>query len=175
MHRGRFPPIRYAPVFCVLLLPGCTSAGRLHVVGPAAPASRANTILVQVSSDVTDAEKEAIQLEATAAMIAREKLSNQRVLARRNSPESIVDLRIEARIVHLEKVTAEARALNSMLAGRAHLTVDVVVFDVAAKAVVGRFTAEGVSSVAGTTEQAIKRVAEQIVAFVADHFRKTTV
>ena len=84
-------------------------------------------------------------------------------------PEAAVDPRVEARIVRLEKVTAESRQAYRMLAGRARLTADVVLIDVTTGAVVARFTAEGQSSVMATTEQAIRRASEQIMAFVVAH------
>jgi uncharacterized protein DUF4410 len=166
----RCPSIRYATALCIaVLLTACTSSGRLHVATPATRLGSYKTMLVHVSSDLEDAKKEAIQLEATVAMIVRQKLSFQQVLTKRNSQESSVDLAVEARIVRLEKVTPESRQDLGWLAGQARLTADVVLIDVKTGAVVARFTAEGQSSVVGTTEQAIKRASEQIAAFVAAH------
>jgi hypothetical protein len=134
---------------------------------PATHLGTYQTVLVQVSSDVKDRTKEAIEIEATVAMIAREKLRFQQVLTQRHAPDAKGDLCIEARIVRLENVTAESRNRSGVLAGRARVTADVVLIDVVTGAVAGRFTAEGESSGAGTTEQAIKRASEQIVPFVA--------
>ena len=57
-----------------------------------------------------------------------------------------------------------------MLAGRARLIADVALTDSSTGVVLARFTAEGRSSVVGSTEQAIVRLSEQILAFVAAHF-----
>lgn len=172
MYRRRYRSIGCALALCVAsLLTGCASSGRLHVATPAtARLSHFKTVLVRVSSDVTDAKKETIQLEATVAKIAREELSFQQVLTERNAPRSFVDLTIEARIVGLEKVSVESRARRGMLAGRARMTADVALIDIRTGAVLAKFTAEGRSSVVGTTEQVIARVSEQIVAFVVAHF-----
>jgi len=151
-------------------LTGCGSSARIHIAAPATRLSEFKTALVQGSSDVEGATKEAIQLEATVAMIAREIVPFQQVLTKRNVPDARVDLRVEARIVLLKKVTAESRAARGMLAGRARVAADVVLIEVTTGAVVGRFTVEGQSSGVGTTEQAIRRASEQLVAFVLARF-----
>src|SRR6266851_3012064 len=146
-------------------LAGCTSSGGLHVTTSATGLSRFKTVLVEVSSGVEGAKKEAIELEATVAMIAREKIPFQQVFTERNAPNATVDLRVEVKIVRLERVTAESRALNGLFAGRARVAADVVLVEPKGS-VVGRFTAEGWSrrdEQSGTTEQAIKRASEQIV------------
>jgi hypothetical protein len=102
-------------------------------------------------------------------MIAQEKIPFQHILTKRNSPESSVDLRVEARIVRLERVTVESRAANRLQAGRAQVIADVVLIEATGR-VVAKFTVEGRSSHFGTTEQAIKRASEQVVAFMAAHF-----
>ena len=172
MHRRRHPSIRYAPALSVaLVLTACASSGHRHVTMPTTRLSNVNTMLVDVSSDLDDAKKEAIEFEATVAMIARETLPFQQVLTKRHSPEASVDVRVEARIVRLEKVTPASRALHGILAGRARVAADVMLIDVTTRAVVGRFTVEGQSSFVGMTEQAIKRASEQVVAFVAAHVK----
>ena len=84
--------------------------------------------------------------------------------------ESRAALRIDARIVRLERVTVESRALNGVVAGRARVIADVMLIEEATGRVVARFTVEGQSSSAGTTEQAIKRASEQVVALMAARF-----
>jgi hypothetical protein len=148
---------------------GCGSSGRVQVITPATRLSRYNTALIQAFSGVDDTKKEAIQLEATVAMIARDRVPFQQILTKRDSPEAKVDLRIEARIVQLEKVTARAKALYGRMGGRARVAVEAVLIDVATGAVVGQCTAEGQSSTSEGMEQAIKRAAEQIVTFVTAH------
>jgi hypothetical protein len=168
--RRRCPSVRCALTLCVAaLLTGCGSSGRVQVTIPAARLGGYNTALVQASSGIEDTKKEAIQLEATAAMIARNKLPFQQVLTKRDSPEALVELRVEARIVQLERVTALTKELYGKMAGRARLVAEVVLVDAATGNVVARFTAEGQSSTSEGMEQAIKRAAEQIVAFVAAH------
>jgi len=103
-------------------------------------------------------------------MIARKKIPFQQILTGRRFPESSVDLRVEARIVRLERVTAESRALNGIVAGRARVIADVILTEGATGRVVARFAVEGKSSIAGTTEQAITRASEQVVALMAAHF-----
>jgi septal ring factor EnvC (AmiA/AmiB activator) len=172
MSRRRYRSAVCAVALCVASsLTGCASSGRLHVATPATSRlSHFETILVRVSSDLADARKETIQLEATVAKIARETLSYRRVLTERAAPGSSADLTIEARIVGLEKVGVESRARRGMLAGRARMIADVALTDSSTGVVLARFTAEGRSSVVGSTEQAVVRVSEQILAFVAAHF-----
>ncbi len=160
---------RYLPAVCIALS-ACTSSGRIHVTSTPARLAVYGTVRVQVSSEVDATRKEAIQLEATVAAIATEKLPFQQILTQRNAPGSSVDLRIEARIFRLEKVTVESRALNGVVAGRARVIADVMLIEEATGRVVARFTVEGQSSSAGTTEQAIKRASEQVVALMAARF-----
>ena len=49
------------------------------------------------------------------------------------------------------------------------MSTDVTLIDITSEVVLARFTAEGQSSGVGTTEQAINRTSEQIVAFLMAH------
>lgn len=79
------------------------------------------------------------------------------------TPSSVV-LKVE--IIEANKVGGTSRILLGALAGRAKLRVKTEVFDGASGELIGAMVAEGKSSggtvFAGTTSQAISRVAEQI-------------
>jgi hypothetical protein len=150
-------------------LSGCTSSAKLQVTtATVAPLSGYRTVLVHASSGVDGASKGTIQLEATVAMLARERLSFRQVLTERTAPGAPAELRIDARVVQLKQVTFIKEGLNRGRSGigRARMIADVTLVDAATRTVIARFTAEGWAGMGRATEDAVRRTAEQIVSFL---------
>jgi len=87
--------------------------------------------------------------------------------------ESIPDLKLKVTITELRKVSAGARVMVGAFAGRGKMVVKMEVFDGKSDTKIGEGTAEGLTSggtvFAGTTPQAVERVAEQVVSFLTSN------
>jgi hypothetical protein len=163
-------------VASALVLCACTSSGKLRVArAPSNPLPHDPSILVEVTSDLDDARKAAIQLEATVALLAREQLLVRQAVTARLGADAPATLRLEARIVHLRQVTFIKDGVNKRTSGwrRPRVIADVFLVDVASDAVLAQFTAEGWGALGKPTEDAIRRTAEQIVRFLAEDPRTT--
>lgn len=150
-------------ILAILCFTGCASTGALHTKTPiTVKLANYRTILLYVSSQVPESSGETIQLGS----IITDKLHNrglfEKVLVASTSPGCQAELELNAEIVELKKVSPGARTLT----GRAGIVVDVVLTDMNTSTSIGSFRAEGKSSTAGTTSQAIERAAEQVVEFV---------
>ncbi len=153
----------------ILLLSGCASTGTMQLTKPVSERiNNYNKIAIDVSSDIKDSSSEVIQLEKMVVIKLREKGLFERVIP--GTMDTSTDLHLKIKIVELQKVGSAARLVFGALAGQAKVTVDAKLVDIKTNSVLGAFRAEGKSSggstFAGTTEQALERVAEQIVAFL---------
>lgn len=95
----------------------------------------------------------------------------QSVVSLANNPEtSYYDLILNMKIKDLKKVSTTSRIMFGMFAGRSKILVENELVDHSTGHRVGSFTAQGKSSggtvFAGTTDQALEKVADQIVNFV---------
>jgi len=150
---------------------GCASAGVLQVTTPmTVKLANYKTMLLDVSSQVLGLEEEVIQLESMTIVKLKEKGLFEKVVAGSASPDASTDLRLNAKIVELRKVSAGSRAMWGAFSGRAGIVIDVGLIDMKTGKPIGAFKAEGKSSggtvFAGTTSQAIERAVEQIVKFI---------
>ena len=164
----RFLPRRsaWAPIAILCLaapVTGCAASGRFQMATPPGSLRGYHVMLVVASATDTDARKEAFQLEATTSAVGRKLLGDHELRTGRTHRGEPVDLRIEATIVQLTRVNRQSRVRRGPLAGRASVIANVTLTDAGTGAIVGRFSVEGRSSARGTTEQAIRRAAEQIV------------
>lgn len=150
---------------------GCASSGMLHVITPmTVKLANYKTMLFHVSSHVREAGEVMIQLENMTMGKLREKGLFKKVIIGSSSPDASADLRLNAKIVALRKVSSGSRAMWGAFSGKARITVDVELIDMKTGETIGAFRAEGKSSggtaFAGTTPQAIEHAAEQIAGFI---------
>jgi len=144
---------------------GCASTSSVNsTVAPAAALDSFKTLSINVQTKVEDSDKEAQTFKEILAAEIKKKNKWEVVDA---NPQCQIAL--SATITNLNKVGGAARIFLGALAGRASVDVDVIVKDAKGK-VISQFSVNGKSSggtvFAGTTDQALEKAAEQIVAFM---------
>ncbi|MFI4891263.1 MAG: hypothetical protein ACHQIL_12095 [Steroidobacterales bacterium] len=151
---------------------GCASSGAVRTVSaPAGNIVVAHEVArVTATSTVADAGKE-VQLLSALVISGLEKSGKfERVTGSPDIAPNGAGVAIAAEIRDLRGVSEAGRIWFGGLAGRARLLVHVTLTDASTSAQLEGFDAEGRSSggtiFAGTTDQAIQRAAEQIVAEV---------
>lgn len=154
-------------VLSILLL-ACASGGTTVAAAPVeAKLSKYKTLIVNTSSNVPNADTELVQLENLLVGKLRQSGSFAKVTTDTDVKQGV---RLDAKIVALREVSTAKRVMLGALAGRGRISVAVELVDVATGKKLGSFQSEGKTSggtvFAGTTDQAIERVAEQIVDFV---------
>ena len=158
-------------IFISILLSGCASRGTIKETTPMSlKLSTYKTMLFSTSSQIAGISEEIVQLEAVTIAKLREKGLFDKVISGLSSPDAQADLRLNAKIIQLKRVSSGARVMVGAMAGRAGIDVEVELFDVKESKNIGTFVTQGRSSggtvFAGTTPQAIERAAEQIVEFI---------
>lgn len=171
MKRYTLAKHRVIFIFIVILLEGCASKGTITATTPMTlKLSTYKTILFNISSQVLGSSEEIVQLESMTVAKLREKILFDKVFSGSSSPDAQADLRLNAKIIQLKRVSPGARAMVGAMAGRAGVDVEVELFDLKESKSMGTFIAQGRSSggtvFAGTTPQAVERAAEQIVEFI---------
>lgn len=171
MKRYTLAKHRVIFIFIVILLEGCASKGTITATTPMTlKLSTYKTILFNISSQVLGSSEEIVQLESMTVAKLREKVLFDKVFSGSSSPDAQADLRLNAKIIQLKRVSPGARAMVGAMAGRAGVDVEVELFDLKESKSMGTFIAQGRSSggtvFAGTTPQAVERAAEQIVEFI---------
>ncbi len=157
--------------FVVIFLGGCASTGKITTTVPVTTKlSNYKTMLFNISSNIPDSSEETVQLESMTIAKLREKGLFQKIFVTSSSPDVQPDLKLNAKIVALKKVSSGARVMVGAMAGRAGIDVEVELFDLKESKVLGTFLAQGRSSggtvFAGTTPQAVERAVEQIAEFI---------
>jgi len=162
-----------ALLFIVGLLPilaGCASSGVVMGANPTAANAAVTYDFVQVTvtSTLANADRE-IQLLNALVITGLQQTGRFGHVTSSYAPDMTgMGLKVTAEIRELRGVSEAGRIWFGGLAGRARLLVHVTVTDIKSGAPVETFDAEGKSSggtvFAGTTDQAIQRTAEQIVA-----------
>jgi hypothetical protein len=171
MKRHMFVKYGVICTFILILFGGCASTGTISVTTPmTVKLSTYKTMLLNVSSQVPGSSEEAVQLETMTIVKLQEKGLFDKLISGSSSPNAQADLRLNAKIVRLKRVTSEARMWVGGAAGRAGIDVEVELFDSKEGKNIGAFVAQGRSSggsvAAGTTPQAVERAVEQIVEFI---------
>lgn len=153
----------------LLLLGGCASSGQtLKASPPKTKLSEFKSVVINVTSSVPDSSRESFQLES---MIVST-LTSQKLFpaVTGKSAGGNGDLRVDANISDLRRVSSGARVMLGALAGRGNMTVDVKLVDARSGETIGSFTSQGTSSggtvFSGTTDQAVELAARQIVEFI---------
>ncbi len=158
-------------VLIIILLQGCASRGAIKETTPMTlKLSTYKTMLLNISSQVPGTSEEIAQLETVTITKLREKGLFGKVIPGSSSPDAPADLRLNAKIIQLKRVSPGARVMVGAMAGRAGIDVEGELFDLKESKNIGTFVAQGRSSggtaFAGTTPQAVERAAEQIVEFI---------
>ena len=169
-RQGRHTFSLIALLFVLLRLPACVSPPKVATVASPVitgqPVSMDN-ILVTLSSSAGDLTAERQLLGDS--LISGLKQTGLFVMVTGNPAELGAGdgIRISVEITTIKKVTDNARAWTGALAGRARLVVRVTVNDLKSGQRIERFAAEGQSgesAFAGTTDEAIQMVVQQVVA-----------
>jgi hypothetical protein len=144
---------------------GCASSSKVNnAMTPTVSLDNFKTLSISVQTKVEDSADEAKSF--------KEILTSE--LKKKNKWEVLdgntqCQLELSAMITDLNKVGGASRIFLGALAGRASVDVDVMVKDANGK-VISKFSVNGKSSggtiFAGTTNQALEKAAEQIVAFM---------
>ena len=163
-----------------LALIGCASSGGIQHAGPIAirtPVS-IDFARVETSSALGDLEPEKNSLNelVISGLRARDVFGD--VEGNGLVPEASGDgMAIKIKINEIKKISPGEREWAGALAGRARIMVGVTVSDLSSGRLIETFDAVGESSggsnLAGTTDEAIQRAAEQVVAQVIKISRQT--
>lgn len=153
----------------VLPLCGCASSGQtLNAQAPTTKLSAYKSVVVNVTSSVPDTSRETLQLESMIVSTLNTAKTFPAVSG--GSAGGTGELRVNAVITDLRRVSSGARVMLGAFAGRGNMTVDVKLVDTRDGKTVGSFTSQGTSSggtvFSGTTDQAVELAARQIVEFL---------
>ena len=169
-----------APLLALLVLAGCaSSSGLVKNASPIAtnkPVSL-DFVLVETSSSLSDLEGGKRLLNDSIIRGLRETSFFASVSGNRADTNSASGIKIRADIKEINKVSDSARVWMGGLAGQARIVVQVTVTDLNSGNLIETFEAEGKSGKsarAGTTDDAIQRAAEQVVAEIVEIRSRTS-
>jgi len=156
----------------LVVLVGCASSGAVtNISAPSTglPISRDNAI-VETSSALADVEPQKSLLNALIISGLQQTQRFGRVSGNQVGIGPTSGIKVIADIKEVNAVSDVARVMVGAFAGQARILVQVTITDLKSGNQIETFEAEGKSSAgsafAGTTDQAVQRVAEQIVAEV---------
>lgn len=153
-----------------VIVSGCASTGSIsEKTGGLSGNSLGNDVVVlETVSEVENSEDQRQLLHAMVAAGLQSRGSFSKVVTSGGIDVPAEHVQITLQVKDLNKVSKTARFWGGALAGRANMLVEVEATDQPEGAQLTRFEATGKSSAgwggAGTTDQAIERLAEQIVA-----------
>ena len=155
----------------VLNLVGCVSSGSTHNASPiTAKPFDLDLILVKCTSSLTDLEAEKQLLNDAIISDLRDSHLFKEVAADKADLGLGSGITINAQIMEIRKVSKNKRLWAGATAGRAKIRVHVTVADLNSGNQIETFEADGQSSggsaLAGTTDEAVERAAEEVVAQV---------
>lgn len=157
------------------LTTGCASDSTTHVYKrPATPLRTYRTLGVEISSTVDAAGDVVEQLEKAIIGPLRERQLFAHVSSAATSTDQAYDLKLAVVVTALRRVGIADRLQSGALAGRGTVDADISLIDGKSQETLAKAKATGQTSVdllfSGTTLQAVRRVAEEVVAFVAQHY-----
>ena len=160
-------------VISLLFAAGCSSTGKTQLYKtPSSVLSGDKVVSVEVLSKVAGSNKAQEQLEGSIVGKLRQKKLFERVYSRSVSTDNSYDLKINVTIIKLRKVNPDSRFWLGVFAGQGRLEADVEIIDAKTNEALGQAKVKGKTSggsaLAGTTPQAVERVAEQVAEFVAE-------
>jgi len=159
----------------VASLTGCASTGALQMKTPVTMKLRNyKTLIVAVSSKVTDTSLEAVQIESMIVNELRNKGDFEKVVRSMGSPDWMFDLKLNVVITAMHKVSVQDRLLLwGAFTGQASTVLEIDLIDMRKGVSIGSATIEGKSSTftsfAEATEQSIKRAVEEVVSFIENN------
>ena len=169
-----------APLLALLVLAGCaSSSGLVKNASPIAtnkPVSL-DFVLVETSSSLSDLEGGKRLLNDSIIRGLRETSFFASVSGNRADTNSASGIKIRADVKEINKVSDSARVWMGGLAGQARIVVQVTVTDLNSGNLIETFEAEGKSGKsarAGTTDDAIQRAADQVVAEIVEIRSRTS-
>jgi hypothetical protein len=169
-----------APLLALLVLAGCaSSSGLVKDASPIAtnkPVSL-DFVLVETSSSLSDLEGGKRLLNDSIIRGLRETSFFASVSGNRADTNSASGIKIRADVKEINKVSDSARVWMGGLAGQARIVVQVTVTDLNSGNLIETFEAEGKSGKsarAGTTDDAIQRAADQVVAEIVEIRSRTS-
>lgn len=156
------------------LTTGCASHGTTHIYErPATPLRRYQIVVVEIASTVDAAGDVVSQLEQAIIGQLREQQFFAHVSSTAASPDQAFDLKLAVLVTDLRRVDIADRLQRGALAGRGTLEATIALIDGTSQQTFAKAKVTGTTSVdllfSGTTAQAVHRVAEQVVAFVAQY------
>jgi ABC-type phosphate transport system substrate-binding protein len=168
-----------ATLFLLLTLAGCASSGAIRQATPIStgiPVS-VDFALIQTSTALTGSETETRLLNDLVISGLRSRGVFGDVDADPMAAGSSGGIKVAIKILEIKKISNDERQWAGALAGRARILVQATVSDLSSGKLVETFQAEGLSSggsnLAGTTDEAVQRAAEQVVAEVIAISRRT--
>jgi hypothetical protein len=159
----------------VALTTGCASQGTTRIsTRPTTPLRSYRTLAVEVSSTVDAAGDVVGQLEKAIINALRERQLFERVYATMAATDQAFDLKLAVLVTDLRRVDAGDRLQSGPLAGRGTLDADIALIEGKSQKTLAKAKMTGKTSVdlllSGTTAQAVRRAAEQVVTFVAQYY-----
>jgi hypothetical protein len=162
----------------VLNLAGCVSSGSIHNASPiTAKPFDLDLILVNCTSSLKDLEPEKQRLNDALVSDLRDSQMFKEVAANKADLGSGSGITIDAQIIEIKEVSKDKRSWAGAMAGRAKIRVQVTVSDLNSGNQIETFEADGQSSggsaLAGTTDEAVERAAEEVVVQILNINAKT--
>jgi hypothetical protein len=161
-----------------LLTSGCASSGRSTVQQPfGTKLAQFKSASIQVTSTVAkpsaNLEEFKVQLESRIIAKLREKQVWGKIYSQVSAGDAKPELNVSVTITAVRDVSNFDRVMWGAMAGQAKTTAKVEVREVSSGKLLGAGDIEGKSSggsvVAGTTSEAVERVADEVVKLVVDH------
>ncbi len=166
-------------LFVLLALAGCASSGTISQITPLStkvPIS-VDFALVQTSTALPGLGTESRLFNGLVISGLRGRGVFGDVEDNPAAAGSSGGIKVEIKILEIKKISREEREWAGAMAGRAHILVQATVSDLSSGKPVETFQAEGLSSggsnLAGTTDEAVQRAAEQVVAELVKISRHT--
>jgi hypothetical protein len=161
-----------AILFVLLTMAGCASTGVIKNATPVVTGSPVSIdfALIQTSTSLGGLETETNSLNdlVISGLRAREVFGE--VDGNPAATGSSGGIKVEIKILEIKKISRDEREWAGAMAGRARILVQATVSDLNSGKPIETFQAEGLSSggsnLAGITDEAVQRVAEQVVAEV---------
>jgi hypothetical protein len=159
-------------LFVFLALAGCVSSGVIQRASPVAVSTPVSIdfALVEISSTIDDLETEKHLLNEFIVSDLRGHNVFGDVDGDPASAGASTGIKIKVVIKGIKKISRSEREWGGALAGRALIRLEATVSDLSSGKLIETFEVEGESSggsnLAGTTDEAIQRAAEQVVAEV---------
>jgi hypothetical protein len=168
-----------AAALVLLTLAGCASSGVTRNATPLSASKPVSLdfVLVETSSSRGDLENEKRLFNNLVITGLKEAGFFGSVSGNKADVNPGSGIKISAEIEEIQKVSDNARLWMGALAGRARIVVQVSVTDLNSGNQIETFEAEGKSgksAAAGTTDEAIERAAEQVVAEMVEISSRTS-